>query len=231
MKKLISVLLLIALFCTVFAGSAFALSEEEEALYEKYADLIALLEAGDYTAALDSIWSQMPAQEVEEVVITTDNFFDYYEESVWDDYIERDADGKITSIFPGDTVYKLKDEYASRLDWENSNVTIGVTGKFVVHRVKFDWETGERTVGDEADKSIRKAIKKYANVDMDISVQTSGADTLFLNSGRMFFGFSSSDLRMAGNAEPGTKFKFYETIPSELEVVNAEGSLFLYSVD
>jgi hypothetical protein len=36
---------------------------------------------------------------------------------------------------------------------------------------------------------------------------------------------------MAGNAEPGTKFKFYETIPSELEVVNAEGSLFLYSVD
>ncbi len=228
MKKLVSVLLLIALFCTAFAGSAFALSEEEEALYTKYADLIALLEAEDYNAALDTIWGMMPAQEAEEVVITLENFFDYYEESVNEDYIERDAEGKITSIYPGDVIYTLKEEYANRLDWENSSVTIGVTGKLSLLRVKFDWETGERTVGDKADKSIRKAAQKYADFSSDISVQASGAGILYLNTDRCFYGFSSSDLRMVGMAESGSKLKYYEAVPSELEVINAEGTLYLY---
>ena len=81
MKKLTAFILLIALVCSlcVFAPSAAALTEEEEALYTKYADLIALLEAEDFNAALETVTSMMPATEFEEITLTAENFFDYFE--------------------------------------------------------------------------------------------------------------------------------------------------------
>lgn len=229
MKKLVSFILLIALVCSlcVFAPSAAALSEEEEALYTKYADLITLLEEGEFETALDFIWGLMPAREFEEVAITPENFFDYYEESVYADFVERDADGNITSIYPGDVIYVLKDEYLEKVDFEKSTVTIGVTGEFTLTRVKIDWESGERTLGDKAEKAIRSAAKKYAGFDSSISVQASGAGTIYLNTGRCFYGFSSSTLKRAGNAVPGEKLKYYEAVPSGLELVSVEGTLYL----
>ena len=88
---------------------------EVEKIPEKYAGLIASIEAGDYDGAVAIIEAMRPAPVVPDIVevkITTENFLDYFEytEYVDDSLTMRDESGNITGIFLIYS-YVLKDEY------------------------------------------------------------------------------------------------------------------------
>ena len=228
MKKLISVLLLIALFCTAFAGSAFALTEDEEALYAKYADLIGLLEAEDYDAALESIWSMMPATEYEEVVLTPENVLDYFDIITGEPQIEKDSSGNIKRIWPGGLLLVMKEDVINRLDWENSSLVLGVTAKKDMYRAKIDWETGEITLGDEKDSDVKKAVKKLDWFEPKVDEQIDGVYSMYyITSDAFWYKHPQYKSWSSGYAEPDLNAKYYQVVYTDIEVVNVEGSLFL----
>ena len=226
MKKLISVLLLIALFCTAFAGSAFALSEEEEALYTKYADLIALLEGEDYEAALEAVQAMIPEPEFEEVVLTEGNFFDYFEIVTGDPYIERYAGGSVKTIRPGGLELRMKEDFAKRLDRENSTLSVGITAKKDLYRAKIDFETGEITLAESSDSDVKKAVRTWFESKVDTHV-----DGVYSRHTLAYDEFWYKDPRdkdwYSGSAEPGVKTKYYQVVYRDIELVNLEGTLFL----
>ena len=230
MKKLTAFILLIALVCSlcVFAPSAAALTEEQEALYTKYADLIALLEAEDFNAALETVTSMMPATEFEEITLTAENFFDYFEIATEEPSIERNSDGSIKQIYPGWLALKLKEDFVNRLDWENSTLTVGITAKKDLYRAKIDWETGEVTLSGKSDSDVKKAVKKLDWFEPKVDVQVSEIYYSYYLSGDGFWfkhptykGWSS------GFAEPDLKAKYYQVVYRDIELVSVEGTLFL----
>lgn len=229
MKKLISVLLLIALFCTVFAGSAFALSEEEEALYTKYADLIALLEGEDYEAALEAVQAMIPEPEFEEVVLTEENFFDYFEIVSGDPYIERYAGGSIKTIYPGGLELRIKEDFAKRLDWENSTLSVGITAKKDLYRAKIDFETGEITLADSSDSDVKKALRKSVSwFESKVDTHVDGVYSQYFLANDPFWYKDPTYKDWWGiEAAPGVKAKYYQVVYRDIELVNLEGTLIL----
>ena len=230
MKKLTALLLLVALVCSlcVFAPSAAALSEEEEALYTKYADLIALLEAEEYDTAMDTIWGMMPAAEYEEVVLTPENLFDYYDLVNDEPYIERDSTGAITYIWPGNLLLRIKEEYQGRIDFEQSMVTVGVTAKRTLYRAKVDWETGEITLGDKIDSDLRKQMKKSGLFEPTLDTSESGNYSIYLGGDGFYFKHPEYKTWWRSSLTPDLKkAKAYVAEFSDLEVVRVEGSLFV----
>ena len=174
MKKLISVLLLIALFCTAFAGSAFALTEDEEALYAKYADLIALMENEDYEAAYEAFQAMMPEPEYEEVVLTEENFFDYFEIVTAEPYIERDSAGVIKTVYPGGLQLRMKEDFAKRLDWENSTLSVGITAKKDMYRARSISRPARSRLGIRVIPTSRR-LSKNSTGSSPRSIRTSTA--------------------------------------------------------
>ncbi len=233
MKKLTAFILLAALVCSlcVFAPSAAALTEEEEALYTKYADLIELLEAEDYEAVLEAVWTMIPEPEYEEVVLTPENFYDYFEIEVAEPNIERSSSGEIKTIFPGSLYVRVKEDCYDVLDWENSHVVFGVTAKKDLYRAKIDWETGEITLGSEPDADAKKAVKKLdwfePKVDQQIDMSETIYSSYYIDGDAFWFKHPEYKGWSNGWAEPGMKTKFYQVVYRDIELVNLEGSLFI----
>ena len=233
MKRLLAFILLVALACSlcVFAPSAAALSEEEEALYAKYADLIALLESEDYEAALEAVYGMMPEPEYEEIVLTPENFFDYFEIVVAEPNIDRASSGEIKTIFPGNLYVRVKEELSEKLDWQNSHVVFGVSAKKDLYRAKIDWETGEITLGSEPDADAKKAVKKLdwfePKVDQLIDMSEMFYSSYYIDGDAFWFKHPEYKGWSNGWAEPGMKTKFYQVVYRDIEVVSVEGSLFL----
>ena len=67
-------------------------------MYEKYKSIIDKLEGENYDGAIEEIQAMKPAPTVQEVEITADNFFDYYDIVYDENNIERDSDGNIITI-------------------------------------------------------------------------------------------------------------------------------------
>lgn len=230
MKRIITLVLLMAIVCSlcVFAPTAAALSEEEEALYTKYADLIGQLEAEDYDAALESIWSMMPATEYEEVVLTPENVLDYFDIITGEPQIEKDSSGNIKRIWPGGLLLVMKEDVINRLDWENSSLVLGVTANKDMYRAKIDWETGEITLGDEKDSDVKKAVKKLDWFESKVDEQIDGVYSTYYITGEAFW-YKHPQYKSwsSGYAEPDLHTKYYQVVYTDIEVVNVEGSLFL----
>ena len=233
MKRLLAFILLVAIVCSlcVFAPSAAALSEEEEALYTKYADLIALLEAEDYESALGFVWDMMPAAEYEEVVLTEENFFDYFEIVPGDPYIEKTSSGEIKSIYPGGLYLALKEEFVDRLDWENSGFSVGVTAKKDLYRAKINWETGEITLGSEPDADVKKAVKKLDWFEPKVDTRVDESETVYysyyIDADSFYFKHPKYKAWNSGMAEPDLDTKYYQVVYRDLEISGVEGSLFI----
>ena len=229
MKKLISVFLLIALFCTAFAGSAFALSEEEEALYTKYADLIALLEGEDYEAALEAVQAMIPEPEFEEVVLTEENFYDYFEIVTAEPYIQRYAGGSVKKIYPGGLELWPKVDIIGRLDWENSTLSVGITANKDLYRAKIDFETGEITLADSSDSDVKKALRKSVSwFESKVDTHVDGVQPWYsLANDDFWYQDPAYKDWCCGSAEPGVKAKYYQVVYRDIELVNLEGTLIL----
>lgn len=140
-------------------------------MYEKYRSIITKLEGENYDGAIEEIEAMKPAPVVQEVVITPDNFFDYYNIVYRDNIITRDSDGKITSINKNDDLFyfNLKDGYILDEN-EDNTLVIGVTGDYDLKKVEnVDFETGEIILGEEVFEEIETEIvesaKSWTNED------------------------------------------------------------------
>ena len=158
MKKYIVFLITIIMAISIISCGGSSNKETEpsigDQMYEKYKTIIDKLEGENYDGAIEEIQAMKPAPTVQEVEITADNFFDYYDIVYWENQIDRDANGKITSISRVDDWFDfmLKDEYLLDTDQDNS-VEIGVTCEYDLKKIEnVDPETGEIVYGDAPDK-------------------------------------------------------------------------------
>ena len=233
MKKFVSILLLIALVCSLCATGVFAAALSPEELYEKYADVIDALEAEDFDAAFEAVSALVPEKEYEEIVLTEENFFDYFEIVVDDAHIERNSSGKIKYIYPGNLVVKVKEEYYDLLDRENSTAAFGVKAKKDLYRAKIDWKTGEIKLNDSKDDDVKKEVKKLdwfessVNTFVDMAPNGRFYSTYFINGDVFFFKHPQYKAWISGRAEPDLDVKYYQIVYRDIEVVNLEGSLFI----
>jgi hypothetical protein len=144
MKKVLSMLLVLILVVSMVGcgGSAKESEPQQETatpapnpailLYEKYSDIISALEEENYDGAVSLIEEMKPIPKVpsiKEVIITTDNFFDYFElnKQIDIDYAVKDSHGNIT--FTRRIVrYVLKEEYTIAEEKKGDCVVeVGVT--------------------------------------------------------------------------------------------------------
>lgn len=230
MKRILTLVLLMAIVCSlsVFAPTAAALSEEEEALYTKYADLIGLLEAENYDAALESVLAMMPATEYEEVVLTPENLLEYFDITTGEPQIDRDSSGKIKSIWPGGLLLVMKEDVSSRLNWEASSLVVGIKAKKDMYRAKIDWETGEITLSDKKDSDVKKAVKKLDWFESKVDEQIDGVYyQYYITSDPFWYKHPVYKGWSSGYAEPDLNTKYYQVVYTDIELVNVEGSLFL----
>lgn len=232
MKRILALILLLALVCSlcVFAPTAAALSDEEaEALYEKYGPILDALEEGDYSTALDAVWEMKPPIEFEPVEITPENVYDYFEIGLDNPRIERFSDGSIKEIWPGSVYLALKEDFTRRLDWENSNINVTVKGKKALYRAKIDWETGEVTLGDKMDSKVKKDMKKHFDwFQFNIEEQIQEIFSKYYFAGDAFIYKDPKDKYWTMNpAVPGLDAKYYQSVYSDVEITAASGTLYL----
>ena len=227
MKKLVSVVLLIALVCSLCATGVFASALSPEELYEKYAPVIDALEAGDFNAANEAVRDMRPPVEYEAVEITLENVNDYFEFGTRASDITRYSDGTIKSVWANNAGILMKEDIRSRIDWDNSHVELKITGKQSLYRAKIDFETGEITLGDKMDSSDQKALKKAGMFEPDLNETVSGIYSGYYFSGSFYYKHPEYKGWWMGGAEPGVKTKYYTAVASDLEFVSASGTLYL----
>lgn len=164
-----------------------------EQMYEKYKSIITKLEGENYDGAIEEIEAMKPAPDVQEVAITPENFFDYYDISYRENSITRDSDGKIVSINKWDNefYFALKDEYA--LDEKSDNTIVcGMTCDHDLKKIEnVDFETGEIILGDEVFDTYKNEILESDINQLDketthLSLTCEGTNTI-AGSGTSFF--------------------------------------------
>ena len=235
MKKLVSLCLLIALVCSlcVTGISAAALSPAE--LYEKYAPVLDALEAEDYDAALNEIWGIMPAVEYEEVEITEENFYDYFEIKMGDPYEVTFMDGE-KGIQPGFLVVAMKEGVQEKLDIDNCSLTIGVKAKKELRRAKIDFKDVTVKLGDKMDSKTKKELRKSASwfepkVDTQLEVfAADGAHRYFsyiIDSDVFWYKDPAYKYWTSSTAQKGVDVKYYQVVYKDIELVNVTGTLFI----
>ena len=186
------------------------------------ADLIGLIEVGNFDAAMEAVWSLKPEMEYEEIVLTEENFFDYFEFKVAEPYIERSSSGKIKYIYPGNLYVSLKEEYRELIDWENSTASFGVKAKKDLYRAKFDWETGEIKLNDSSSSDAKKAVKKLdwyeSKLDTYVNMAPDGGlyYSYYIGGDSFYYKNTQYNYWTAGSAEPKTDYKYYQVVYDDI---------------
>lgn len=239
MKKLIAVLLVIVLACSLCACGSSAPPEPSIAdqMYEKYGSIIDKLEAENYEAAIEEITGMMPEPEETVVTITPENFYDYYELS----YIERkpkmDAAGNITEMY-GDQLFnfKLKEDFADLIVPDESQVEVGITFDQSLKRIEsIDWENAKLTFSKETYNDILQKINENVSpkIEPSFSGTYSGKNMLSPGSYPSFldiaFYYYTGDFTAwrASPIEVDKDYTYYMLVPENIEIVRAEGTLTL----
>ena len=149
MKKYIAYLITIIMAVSIISCGGTTNEEPEpsigDQMYEKYKTIIDKLEGENYDGAIEEIQAMKPAPVVQEVKITTDNFYDYYDIVYRENNFERDSEGNITKIDKWDYLFsfRLKDEYTLDEN-EDNKIVIGVTGDYDLKKIEdVDFETGK----------------------------------------------------------------------------------------
>lgn len=207
-----------------------------EQMYEKYGSIITKLEGQNYDGAIEEIEAMKPEPVVQEVVITPDNFYDYYDVVYRENDISRDSDGRITRIYKWDNEFSfvLKDEY--KLDEnEDNTILVGVTGDYDLKKIEdVDFETGKITLGDEVFNEYKAEIvesnKEWTNDGSSLlSVTSEGTDVIQCNA-------SVVVVERWNNKEYGwtsylditpTDYEGYVFAPVNIQISRAEGILHI----
>ena len=207
-----------------------------EQMYEKYGSIITKLEGENYDGAIEEIEAMKPASVVQEVEITPDNFYDYYDIIYRENDISRDSDGRITRIYKWDNEFSfvLKDEY--KLDEnEDNTILVGVTGDYDLKKIEdVDFETGEITLGDEVFDEYKAEIvesnKEWANAGSALlSVTSEGTDVIYCNASLVVDErWNNEGYGWISNLDISpTDYEGYVFAPVNIEISRAEGTLHI----
>ncbi len=207
-----------------------------EQMYEKYGSIITKLEGENYDGAIEEIEAMKPAPVVQEVDITPDNFYDYYDIIYRENDISRDSDGRITRIYKWDNEFSfvLKDEY--KLDEnEDNTVLVGVTGDYALKKIEeVDFETGEITLGDEVFDEYKAEIvesnKEWANAGTTLLSETcEGTDVIQCNPSVLVIErWNNEGYGWISNLDISpTDYEGYVFAPVNIEISRAEGTLHI----
>lgn len=247
MKKYMALLLMIIMAVSIIGCGGNAAQEPEQMpepepsigdqMYEKYKTIIDKLEGENYDGAIEDIQAMKPAPTIQEVEITKDNFFDYYDIVYDENEIERDSEGKIVNIYKRDRnfSFKLKDEYTLDNNQENT-IVIGVTGEFDLKKIEnIDFDTGEITLSDEKfddfEDEIVEDTKEWTDEDSTRLSVTSEGDwiilcnnTSYVSGSRWFkneYGWEDSH-----EIKPND-YEGYVFVPVDIQITRAEGTLHI----
>ena len=207
-----------------------------EQMYEKYGSIITKLEGENYDGAIEEIEAMKPALVVQEVEITPDNFYDYYDIIYRENDISRDSDGRITRIYKWDNEFSfvLKDEY--KLDEnEDNTILVGVTGDYDLKKIEdVDFETGEITLGDEVFDEYKAEIvesnKEWANAGSALlSVTSEGTDVIqCIASVVVVERWNNKEFGWTSYLDiTPTDYEGYVFVPCNIQIARAEGTLHL----
>ena len=242
MRKTVALVLaaVIALsLCACGAAAAPAEPSIGDQMYEKYGTIIDSLEAGEYEEAMGAIAAMMPEPETKEVLITPENFSQYYELKYDESHVNRDAQGKVSNIwFTRSFYYSLKEEYREAFVADGSKVSVGVTADCVLKKVaSVDWETGEVTLGEESYPTMVDTLKQqgYTDLNENLSVTQSGTIALYGgDNGVLGYGafYPHQDawgqMWWSGQMEAeNPASEYYVFVPENIQIVRAEGSITL----
>lgn len=180
MKKFVALLLATIVAVSIIGCGSNTNKEPEpsigDQMYEKYKSIIDKIEGENYDGAIEEIQAMRPAPVVQEVEITPENFFDYYDIEYRENDIERDSDGKVTKINKRGYSFhfELKDGYLLDTN-EDNTITIGFTGDYDLKKIEnVDFETGEITLGDDV-------FDKYKDEIVESAKEWTGEDSTLLS--------------------------------------------------
>ena len=238
MKRLISVILAGVLALSLCGCGAAAKPSVGDQMYEKYGSIIDKLEAGEYEKVIEEVTAMMPVPEEQTVTVTLDNFSDYYELRYDVPQVNRDSQGKLSSVnYSGTFYYGLKEEYAARLVPESSYVEVGVTADCAVKKVdSIDWQTGDFTVGTQSFDNIKAEIQNtYRDLPVSVSATLSGEQALYggeataLNYGAFRQVKDTwGTMWISGPMSPADNTAdYYVFAPENIKILRAEGTLTL----
>lgn len=208
-----------------------------EQMYEKYKSIITKLEGENYDGAIEEIEAMKPAPDVQEVAITPENFFDYYDIVYRENSITRDADGKITSILKCDYLFyfSLKDKYILDEN-ENNALRIGVTGDYDLKKIEnVDFETGEINLGeevfDEIETEIVESEKDWTNEDStSLSATCEGIKEIYCDNipKVVIYQWSPGEYGWSFRVDiTPTDYEGYVFVPVNIQITRAEGTLHI----
>lgn len=238
MKKIIAMVLLFSFAISLSAcGATSSEPSVGDQMYEKYKTIIDNLEAEDYEKALDEISNMMPEPEINEVTITPENFLDYYEIVYWPIDGEKDASGMWTSlsINTSSFYFKLKDQFVDKVEEEDSHCEVGIVGSHDLKRLEsVDFSTGRYVLSEETYDDIKQTVweqfKAYGNPET-FSVTAEGVREIypflndFLTGNTIWYHWGNWSFdRLSPDVVDN---EIYVSVIGDLEIVRAEGTLFL----
>lgn len=247
MKKYIAFIITIIMSVSIISCSGSTNKGAEpsigDQMYEKYKSIIDKLEGENYDGAIEEIQTMKPAPVIQEVGITADNFFDYYDIVYRENNIERDSDGKITRIDKYDNMFefKLKDEYSLDPD-EDNTVEIGVTCEYDLKKIEnVNFETGEITLNDENYDELEKKVcsdhDSWTTGGLaSLSVTCKGSNTILCNEtptiiGPLWYGPESDSYNYGHNYSfsgiTPDDHEGYVFVPADIHITRAEGTLHI----
>lgn len=206
-------------------------------MYEKYKTIIDKIEGENYDGAIEEIQAMKPAPSVQEVEITKDNFFDYYDIVYRENNIERDSDGKITTINKWDNefMFELKDEYTFDTN-EDNTIVIGVTAEYDLKKIEnVDFETGEITLGDdifdEYEDEIVESTKEWTKEEsVRMSETCEGPNLIICNNLPGVCGFRWVKGEYGWEELYGITpddYEGYVFVPVDIQITRTEGTLHI----
>ena len=241
MKKFMALLFTIIMAASIIGCGSNTNKEPEpsvgDQMYEKYKSIIDKIEGENYDSAIEEIQAMKPAPSVQEVEITKDNFFDYYDIVYRENNIERDSDGKITTINKWDNLFnfRLKDKYTLDSNQDNT-IVIGVTSEYDLKKIEnVDFENGEITISDDNfddyEDEIVETTKEWTNEDsILLSVTCEGTwDIICNNTPSVIDGpWVKDDYGWEGyyNITPDNH-KGYVFVPVDIQITRTEGTLHI----
>ena len=136
-------------FLLVLVGCSSGPSKGDE-MYEKYKDLIDALEAENYEGAMQAFSSYIPQPETETITLSTENWSDYFDLSIFPTY-EKDAQGNINTVHEC-YVLTIKPEYEGKCSIEGGFVGYEYDNQFckitdLRSDGSYDFEPIDNTIG------------------------------------------------------------------------------------
>lgn len=219
MKKLFSA---VCISTVLLTGCSSGPSKGDQ-MYEKYGKLIDALEAGNYEESLKAFMEYVPQPETEEVTLTKDNLYDYFE-LVVEPRFEKDAHGNVKSVLEFYRL-KLKPELGNNVSLTGG--TVGYEYQFKCYRIT-EMNAADGTY--QCEETELPSSISYASHYLEPQSKSSDLTSF----GASLCGFDYENVLAEGGGMGGSLLPFeepekytdhYVLKPDTINIVNVTGTL------